>query len=183
MHQKRLDFRIKSFTITEGKCSTLPTTKTNAAATLKTSSTGKKPTSFLSLPRELRQQVLLSAWSITNVNDRWPPFQGRRTHLLKTVDEIFSTASHLSLTLQEIEEDVTFVVSKWIEELRIYLEEGVKKRRSLNNKQRDKESRRDFEVARVNVAGWVVEVEFMGGFYYEKGTGLKESWWKYQESQ
>lgn len=52
-------------------------------------------------------------------------------------------------------EDVKFVLGKWIEEVRVCLAEGVRKRRSLNDVQLDKESRRDFEIMRMRVGGWV----------------------------
>lgn len=39
--------------------------------------------------------------------------------------------------------------------MRVCLAEGVRKRRSLNDVQLDKESRRDFEIMRMRVGGWV----------------------------
>lgn len=44
-------------------------------------------------------------------------------------------------------------MGKWIEEVRVYLAEGVRKHGSLNDIQLDKESRRDFEIMRVRVEG------------------------------
>ncbi|KAE9961128.1 hypothetical protein BLS_004114, partial [Venturia inaequalis] len=140
MTQKHSEFRIKSFNITEETRPVLPTTaKTESATTPKTSSTSKKPTSFLTLPHELRQQILLSAWSITT---------GK-------------AARQLLLTDPEINEDVAFIIGKWIEELKVFLEDMVKKLRSLNSAQPDKEGSREFETTEVKIAGWVVQVEFI----------------------
>ncbi|RDI85039.1 hypothetical protein Vi05172_g5025 [Venturia inaequalis] len=174
MTQKHSEFRINSFNITEETRPVLPiTAKTESATTPKTSSTSKKPTSFLTLPHELRQQILLSAWSITTGEGRLAPFPGSRVHVLQTLDELSSAARQLLLTDPEINEDVAFIIGKWIEELKVFLEDMVKKLRSLNSAQPDKEGSREFETTEVKIAGWVVQVEFIGGFCYGKGTGLK----------
>lgn len=165
---------MKSFAIREEKCPVLFTAKTKRATKSKRISTtpptdNKKQTSFLTLPHELRQQILLPAWSVSETTEGYSYIRCPRAHLLETLDEISSAVMHLSLTHREIKHDVEYVAGNWPEELEVYLEEGIKKHISLTDRQLSKETRRDFEVVRVMVGRWVVQAVFIGGYCYEDG--------------